>query len=283
MTVGTRKHRESPADELHSGQQRRYRDSPTDELHSGQRRKHRESPADELHSGQQRRRSPGNGNTGNANIARGNTPRSGSRGSPGDKEDLDAVFEKERLESYAAERREKELRADPNFMEDGEGGGADSQDDDDDYGAYVDEEEELPQEEDADSPDDEPPPPPPRKLLKTMSSTAPFHIRGAQEKARGMKQPPVVRAKSLLSPKTPEQQNRQDSAFSYEAPRTVGGVRTAMQYISLQMVVGTAVGSTPFPREKTQKDLLAQWLSVSDVHNVMEKGKASSFYGANVM
>jgi hypothetical protein len=34
------------------------------------------------------------------------------------------------------------------------------------------------------------------------------------------------------------------------------------EYISLQMMIGTAFGTNPFPREKSQQEMLAQWLEV---------------------
>jgi hypothetical protein len=84
--------------------------------------------------------------------------------------------------------------------------------------------------------------------------------------------PAARKIKTLFSPKTPPQRRSMtddDSAFGYETPRTVGGVRTAMQYISLQMMVGTAVGTTPFPRATLQKDMLAQWFKVTHFQNAV--------------
>jgi hypothetical protein len=112
-------------------------------------------------------------NTGSKTPSPADMPRSGgSRGKGEDDhdEDVNALFEKQRQERYAAERREKELRHDPNY-EQGTAG-EEGDDDDDHFGAYVDEAENVqvkdgklswPDEEDDGDEDDDLPPPPKRK------------------------------------------------------------------------------------------------------------------------
>jgi hypothetical protein len=107
-------------------------------------------------------------------------------------------------------------------------------------------------------------------------------LKAAQIKARGMINGGVKpltqdkgKGKAVVSSLAPSQrkhmaqldvnallEQERNSGFKYEPPRTIGGVRTAMQYISLELLVGNAAGNTPFPREKTQMDLMMEWFKV---------------------
>lgn len=170
----------------------------------------------------------------------------------------------------AAEKKEKEQRNDPDFEDDGEED--DEEDEDGDDVDHMDDEDvelvneakkKKRQQQGHQEFEDDLPPPPPHRRPKTMGAGASVSatIGSAQQAARGMMQPALHR-NHIVRVEARAPTVAADDSFKWEQPRTAGGVRTGMQYLSLQMMIGTAAGTHPFPREKTQQALLAEWLQV---------------------
>lgn len=208
---------------------------------------------------------------------------SGSRKAAGSKstramtedEVLDELWEQQLAARAAAEKKEKELRHDPDFLEgeEEEAGGEEEEEgedelDDEDLRLVNDARGKKRQQVQQGSDEDDLPPSPSQKRpkVKGAGTSAFAAMRSAQAAARGMQQKAVhnnqrdgVEVRPTVEP---------DDSFGWEPPRTVGGVRTGMQYLAVQMMIGSASGSTPFPREKTQQAILAQWLEVYGDNNV---------------